>query len=67
MIIDVISQSVPPLYSALQRIWTWIDSEPDLSPETHGELPDHIGRRRPWWERLVLRVQEREQEVLCLT
>ncbi|POR34629.1 Uncharacterized protein TPAR_05173 [Tolypocladium paradoxum] len=61
-----VRSSVPPLYDALQRIWQWIDTEIELpSSTTLDQGP--IGFRYPWWEHLVLQVNDRESEVLCLT
>ncbi|KAL7799251.1 fungal-specific transcription factor domain-containing protein [Trichoderma ceciliae] len=62
-----VRSSVPPLYEALKRIWMWIDTEPNLVPPVNGELDDEIGKRQPWWEHLVQRVEEEESEILCLT
>jgi hypothetical protein len=58
-------QSVPPLYEALKRIWAWIETEP--SKFAGGKLDDDVGKREAWWEHITRRVQEHEQEVLCLT
>lgn len=55
---------MPPLYEVLQRIWTWIDAEIEFSD---ADLAEQIGRRSPWWERLVEQIDAREHEVLCLT
>lgn len=60
------SQSVPPLYEVLQRVWQWIDVEIEL-PSPTAPLAGHIGLRYPWWEQLVEKVDEQESEVLCLT
>ncbi|RYC79971.1 hypothetical protein BFJ63_vAg17145 [Fusarium oxysporum f. sp. narcissi] len=56
----------PPLYQALQRIWTWIDSDVEIPPEPN-TLHESIGKRYPWWEHLVARVLAKEEETLCLT
>lgn len=48
------------------RIWDWIDGEVPL-PSEPTVLSEHIGERRPWWERLVAKVQHKEEETLCLT
>ncbi|PNY25595.1 Uncharacterized protein TCAP_04467 [Tolypocladium capitatum] len=61
-----VRSSVPPLYDALRRIWQWIDAEVELPSPTTLDLGP-IGFRCPWWEHLVLQVDERESEVLCLT
>ncbi|KAK4073710.1 transcriptional regulator family: Fungal Specific TF [Trichoderma harzianum] len=62
-----VRSSVPPLYEALKRIWTWIDSDPNLKPPARGKLDEDVGKRIPWWEHLVKRVQDHESEILCLT
>lgn len=62
-----VRSSVPPLYDALKRIWMWIDTEPTLRPPVNGRLDEEVGKRLPWWEHLVQRVQENEMEILCLT
>ncbi|KAF5965658.1 hypothetical protein FCOIX_12872 [Fusarium coicis] len=59
-------QSVPPLYEALLRIWGWIDEEVQI-PRDPTALPKDIGKRYPWWEHLVAKVLEAEEETLCLT
>ncbi|UKZ67510.1 uncharacterized protein TrAtP1_008667 [Trichoderma atroviride] len=61
-----VRSSVPPLYETLQRIWTWIDDEPSIVVDLES-LDDDIANRYPWWEHLIQRVQEKEQEILCLT
>ncbi|KAH7175775.1 fungal-specific transcription factor domain-containing protein [Dactylonectria macrodidyma] len=61
-----VRSSVPPLYQALNRIWTWIDVEVGI-PSTPTALRKSIGLRYPWWEHLVANVHEREEETLCLT
>lgn len=61
-----ILQSVPPLYETLRRIWTWIDEEPSIVVDLES-LDEDIANRYPWWEHLIQRVQEKEQEILCLT
>lgn len=58
-------QSVPPLYASLQRIWSWIDKDTELSKSQ--DLPKTLGDRFPWWEKLVSLIQKREQKTLCLT
>lgn len=62
-----VRSSVPPLYEALKRIWTWIDADPNLKPPVRGRLDEDVGKRMPWWEHLVKRVQDYETEILCLT
>ncbi|KAL7910715.1 fungal-specific transcription factor domain-containing protein [Trichoderma velutinum] len=62
-----VRSSVPPLYDALKRIWMWIDAEPTLKPPVNGQLDEGVGKRLPWWEYLVKRVQDNETETLCLT
>jgi hypothetical protein len=59
-------QSVPPLYHALERIWTWIDDEVPV-PSVPTALHKSFGARTAWWELLVTRVQAKEEETLCLT
>ncbi|KAF4461823.1 hypothetical protein FALBO_11372, partial [Fusarium albosuccineum] len=61
-----VRSSVPPLYYALQRIWTWIEDEAE-PPSEPMALEKSIGKRYPWWEYLVASVQRREEETLCLT
>ncbi|KAF4468784.1 hypothetical protein FALBO_4320 [Fusarium albosuccineum] len=61
-----VRSSVPPLYYALQRIWTWIEEEVE-PPSEPMALDKSIGKRYPWWEHLVASVQRREEETLCLT
>lgn len=60
-------QSVPPLYAALNKIWGWIDIDfpPLTPPDVEAAQPIHL--RHAWWERLVDKVQNQEQEFLCLT
>jgi hypothetical protein len=48
-------QSVPPIWSALQTIWEWMD-ENIIDPIE--EQPDAIERREPWWEKVVARLME---------
>ncbi|KAL7938629.1 fungal-specific transcription factor domain-containing protein [Trichoderma chlorosporum] len=63
-----VRSSVPPLYESLKRIWIWIDAEPTLKlPVDGSKIDDDVGRRLPWWEYLVKRVQKNEAETLCLT
>ncbi|KAI3571162.1 hypothetical protein IWW34DRAFT_710094 [Fusarium oxysporum f. sp. albedinis] len=59
-------QSVPSLYDALLRIWGWIDKEVQI-PRDPTALSKDIGKRYPWWEHLVAKVLEAEEEILCLT
>ncbi|KAF4338266.1 hypothetical protein FBEOM_7800 [Fusarium beomiforme] len=61
-----VRSSVPPLYNALMRIWEWIDKEVEIQPEPNA-LPKAIGKRYPWWEHLVAKVLDEEEETLCLT
>lgn len=56
-------QSVPPLYDALQDIWTWIDKEIPLGQQPCESVPE----RDAWWERLVAVVKKKQKETLCLT
>ncbi|POR33514.1 hypothetical protein TPAR_06299 [Tolypocladium paradoxum] len=58
-----VRSSVSPLYDALTRAEAWIDTELELEEK----LDPHIGARRPWWEHLVARLHETEEEVLCFT
>ncbi|KAL7940244.1 fungal-specific transcription factor domain-containing protein [Trichoderma barbatum] len=62
-----VRSSVPPLYDALKRIWMWIDTESRLMPPVKEKLDEDVGKRFPWWEFLVNRVEENETEILCLT
>ncbi|KAF4125638.1 hypothetical protein GMORB2_0882 [Geosmithia morbida] len=64
VVITPVRSSVPPLWSALQRIWEWMPTE---IPIDYADLPKAIGKRTPWWEHLVARVHEKEAETLCLT
>ncbi|KAG6031872.1 hypothetical protein E4U41_007402 [Claviceps citrina] len=63
-----VRSSVPPLYAALKKIWGWIDIEfaPSLPSNLDVAAPP-IHLRHAWWEVLVYKVQEQENEVLCLT
>jgi hypothetical protein len=61
-----VRSSVPPLYDALKRIWKWIDSDVNLQLEPT-PVPESLGQRYPWWEHLVKRVLEEEDETLCPT
>ncbi|KAF5706058.1 hypothetical protein FGLOB1_7624 [Fusarium globosum] len=61
-----VRSSVPPLYDALLRIWGWIDKEVGI-PRDPTALSEDIGKRHPWWEHLVAKVLETEEETLCLT
>ncbi|RGP66204.1 hypothetical protein FLONG3_8933 [Fusarium longipes] len=61
-----VRSSVPPLYEALKRIWKWIDSDANLQCEPT-PVPESLGQRPPWWEYLVKRIVEEEEETLCLT
>ncbi|KAG5763747.1 hypothetical protein H9Q69_008312 [Fusarium xylarioides] len=61
-----VRSSVPPLYDALSRIWGWIDKEVQI-PRDPTALSKDIGKRYPWWEHLVAKVLEAEEETLCLT
>ncbi|KAM0243363.1 hypothetical protein ACHAPO_000208 [Fusarium lateritium] len=61
-----IRSSVPPLYEALKRIWDWIDSDVNLQLDPT-PIPESLGKRYPWWEHLVERVLEEEDETLCPT
>lgn len=58
-------QSVPPLYESLKRIIPWLDEFADI-PDGQ-ELPENLADRQPWWEQVMLRAQEQELEILCLT
>jgi hypothetical protein len=62
----LLPQSVPPLYDALLRIWKWIDKEVQIQSDPTA-LPKAIGKRYPWWEHLVAKVLDEEEETLCLT
>ncbi|EMT67219.1 hypothetical protein FOC4_g10000172 [Fusarium odoratissimum] len=61
-----VRSSVPPLYDALLRIWGWIDEEVQI-PRDPTALSKDIGKRYPWWEHLVAKVLQAEEEILCLT
>lgn len=43
-------QSVPPVWTAVQNLWTWLDNE--LQEEEYDE-DLAIGDRRAWWEDMV--------------
>ncbi|SCV61181.1 uncharacterized protein FFFS_15750 [Fusarium fujikuroi] len=62
----LVRSSVPPLYDALLRIWGWIDKEVGI-PRDPTALSEDIGKKHPWWEHLVAKVLETEEETLCLT
>ncbi|OAA50577.1 hypothetical protein NOR_01027 [Metarhizium rileyi] len=62
-----VRSSVPPLYTALLHIWSWIDKDIPVSLQPLSEADKPIYLREPWWEQLVILVQQQEQEVLCLT
>ncbi|KAM3560712.1 hypothetical protein ARSEF4850_003538 [Beauveria asiatica] len=66
VIVTPVRSSVPPLYQALGRIQSWMDHEVPV-PAPNTELPCAISMRQPWWELMVSKVQEKENEVLCLT
>ncbi|OBS15806.1 hypothetical protein FPOA_13415 [Fusarium poae] len=61
-----VRSSVPPLYNTLKRIWKWIDNDVNLQLGTT-PVPESLGQRCPWWEHLVKRVGEEEDETLYLT
>ena len=67
ILITILWQSVPPLYEALKRILKWIDVEVESSMCVNGQMPDTIADRLPWWEHLMAKLEEKEEEVLCLT
>ncbi|KAG6096451.1 hypothetical protein E4U14_007961 [Claviceps sp. LM454 group G7] len=62
-----VRSSVPPLYATLKRIWEWIDIDFPLSLQSSFEVAQPIHLRTAWWEELVHRVLEQENEFLCLT
>lgn len=62
-----VRSSVPPLHTALLHIWSWIDRDIPLPFAPELETNESIHLRQPWWEQLVDRVQQQEQELLCLT
>lgn len=66
-LITILWQSVPPLYDALQRILEWLDVEVESSISTKSQMPYAIADRLPWWEHLMTKLEEKEEEVLCLT
>ncbi|KAJ4161587.1 uncharacterized protein LMH87_007618 [Akanthomyces muscarius] len=61
-----VRSTVPPLYRTLERIQSWLFHEVPV-PAINMELPHAIAERQPWWERMVSKVQKKENEVLCLT
>ncbi|KAL3588200.1 hypothetical protein FPOAC2_14099 [Fusarium poae] len=61
-----VRSSVPPLYETLKRIWKWIDNEVEITPEPT-TLSESIGERYPWWEHLVAKLFDEEEETPCLT
>ncbi|KAK2596680.1 hypothetical protein QQS21_006255 [Conoideocrella luteorostrata] len=62
-----VRSSVPPLYTTLKNIWSWIDNEipQPLQPNLATEQPIYL--RPQWWEMLVMKVEEKGEEFLCLT
>ncbi|GKU15202.1 hypothetical protein FLAG1_10996 [Fusarium langsethiae] len=61
-----VRSSVPLLYDALKTICKWIDNDVILQLGTT-PVPESLGHRYPWWEHLVKRVVDEEDETLCLT
>ncbi|KAK2591012.1 hypothetical protein QQS21_011305 [Conoideocrella luteorostrata] len=59
--------SVPVLYESLKRIWSWIDRELVMTDFMVVEPHTLIKDRRSWWEDVVARIYETEDQVLCLT
>lgn len=47
-----ISQSVPPLWKALQGTWTRLDEDEVFQDDEHVDQKP-IGERKAWWELLV--------------
>ncbi|KAG5956385.1 hypothetical protein E4U58_006629 [Claviceps cyperi] len=62
-----VRSSVPPLYATLKRIWEWIDVDFPLLLQSSFEVAQPIHLRTAWWEELVHRVLDQENEFLCLT
>ncbi|KAG6133178.1 hypothetical protein E4U12_002864 [Claviceps purpurea] len=62
-----VRSSVPPLYATLKRIWEWIDIDFPLLLESSLEVAQPIHLRTAWWEELVHKVLDQENEFLCLT
>ncbi len=55
-------QSVPPVWTAIQKLWEWLDN--DMVEEPYDE-DQPIGQRRAWWEEMVAKLVE-ESGVLSL-
>ncbi|XWX00701.1 hypothetical protein V2A60_008722 [Cordyceps javanica] len=58
-----VRSSVPSLYQTLRRIQSWKDHEVPV-PAPSMKLPKAIAERQPWWERMVSKIQETENNVL---
>lgn len=52
--------SVPPVWEAVKRMWTWFDTE-FKEEDYDDELP--IGKRHAWWEDVVEMLVENEGEI----
>jgi hypothetical protein len=50
------TQSVPPVWQAIQGLWAWLDN--DLSEQPYDE-DQPIGDRRAWWEDMVKELVKR--------
>lgn len=48
-----IAQSVPPVWTALQDLWVWMDQELD---EDRADFDGPIADRKAWWEQMVGRL-----------
>jgi hypothetical protein len=56
---NMLLQSVPPVWNALQSIWKWMDEELVEDPADAGD-DRPIGERQAWWEKMVERLVEME-------
>lgn len=55
MLLSTISCRVPPVWTALQKLWLWMDT--DLVDE-HYDDAKLIGQRKAWWEDIVEKLIE---------
>ncbi|KAK7575135.1 hypothetical protein V3481_017100 [Fusarium oxysporum f. sp. vasinfectum] len=77
-----VRNTVPQLYEALKRIWKWIDkvvpiqsnaadhTKANKEDPIQSEPTDHtkgMSGRVPWWENVVAKLLDEEEETLCLT
>lgn len=60
--LTLVSQSVPPVWSSVQKLWKWMDNE--LLEASYLETQSVI-ERAPWWEDMVNQLVE-ESGVLSL-